>query len=147
MDQHLITFESSSKLWFWHILNVENKWGEEVSMGTPGLVVSSCPQRGWYYACYGEPCRVNSNERQHRMVGSREQLYFIFSGQLWVLWVMIQYDILICIMLWPQMTLDSAGGLWGKITAIRTDYIEPLGVSILSRLPLVIKDSNGHLPI
>ena len=91
---------------------------------------------GGCYACHGEPCRVNSNERQHRMVGSREQLYFIFSGQLWVLWVMIQYDILICIMLWPQMTLDSAGGLWGKITAIRTDYIEPLGVSIFVQITL-----------
>ena len=34
------------------------------------------------------------------------------------------------------MTLDSAGGLWGKITAIRTDYIEPLGVSIFVQIAL-----------
>ena len=24
---------------------MENEWGEEVSMGTPGLVVSSCPPK------------------------------------------------------------------------------------------------------
>lgn len=41
-----------------------------------GRVVMS--KFGGCYACHGEPCRVNSNERQHRMVGSRGQLHILY---------------------------------------------------------------------